>query len=162
MARRVFFSFHFQRDSWRVSQVRNSNIVTSKYQRNDFLDSADWENLKKSGEKAIENWINKQLEGTSVTVVLIGKETSERKFVQYEIKKSYEKGNGLIGIYIHGLKNSLGLTDTKGANPFDKFHLGSNSTDLLSRHIKTYDWILDNGREKIGDWIEEAARQAGR
>ena len=27
MARRVFFSFHFENDIWRVNQVRNANVV---------------------------------------------------------------------------------------------------------------------------------------
>ena len=29
MARKVFFSFHYERDAWRVAQVRNSNIITN-------------------------------------------------------------------------------------------------------------------------------------
>lgn len=80
MARRVFFSFHFERDAWRASQVRNSGVT-----KNDagFIDSVDWEEVKKKGDKAIKAWIDEQLKGTSVTVILIGNETSERKYVQY-------------------------------------------------------------------------------
>ena len=36
------------------------------------------------------------MKGTSVTVVLIGKETSDRKYVQYEIQRSYQEGKGIF------------------------------------------------------------------
>ena len=55
---------------------------------------------KEKNDDAIKRMIDKGLEGTSVTVVLIGKETSDRKWVRYEIKESYKKGNGLLGVYI--------------------------------------------------------------
>lgn len=152
MARRVFFSFHYTRDSWRVSQVRNSNVVQSKYDKNRFLDAVDWEKIKLQGDYAIKKWIDEQIIGTSVTVVLIGAETASRKWVEYEIQESIKRGNGLIGIYIHNLKNQFGFTDGKGQNPISKF----------DSSIKVYDWINDNGRLFIDDWIEEAAKKVGR
>jgi hypothetical protein len=162
MARRVFFSFHYDRDVVRVSQVRNCNVVTSDFTQDDFLDAADWETVKIGGDAAIKKWIDTQLKGTSVTVVLIGRETSERKYVKYEIEQSWNTGNGMIGIYIHNATNFAGQTDIKGANPFETFHMGDNQNDKLSNHVKTYDWINDNGRQNIGAWIEQAAKDRGR
>ena len=104
MARRVFFSFHYEIDIQRASQVRNSWVTKPDREAAGFWDAAAWEEVKKKGEGAIERWIDKQLEGTSVTVVLIGAETSERRYVQYEINESWDKGNGLIGTYVHNLK----------------------------------------------------------
>ena len=54
--------------------------------------------MKKQGDRAVKDWIDRQLKNTSVTVVLIGSETSNRPYVQYEIKKSYEAltASGLI------------------------------------------------------------------
>ena len=103
MARRVFFSFHYDRDIFRVSQVRNSGVVTSKYQESGFIDHASWESLKKQGDEAIKRWINGQLDGASVTVVLIGAETYGRQWVGYEIQRSIEQGKGMLGIYINRL-----------------------------------------------------------
>ncbi|MET0103262.1 MAG: TIR domain-containing protein [Sedimenticola sp.] len=77
MARKVFFSFHYQRDVRRVVQVRNSWVVRSKGEAQPFYDKADWETVKRTG---IEKWIDNQLSGTSVTVVLIGNETSRIQF----------------------------------------------------------------------------------
>jgi len=148
MARKVFFSFHYDRDAWRVAQVRNSNVI-SGYEKNPFYDKAGWESIKRQGDQAIKDWIEKQLNGTSVTVVLIGKETSTRPWVKYEIKRSIELGKGLMGIDISKIKNKEGNTDTTRENP-------------LPLGYKKYLWNNENGRENLGRWIEEAAKKAGK
>lgn len=161
MARKTFFSFHFERDSWRAGQVRNSGQF--KGEKAGFLDKAEWEEVKKNGEQAIKSWIDQQLKGTSTTVVLIGKETSDRKYVNYEIEESAKKGNGLLGIYIHGVKDVNGRTDSKGKNPFDNWHYNQDGKKVyFSELYPTYDWINDNGRDNLGKWIEEAAKKAGK
>ena len=97
MARKVFFSFHYEEDINRSMVVRN-NGTTKDFVG--FIDKAEFESVKKQGNQAIYNWIDNQLKGTSVTVVLIGEETLNRPFVQYEIQKSIEKGNAIIGVFI--------------------------------------------------------------
>ncbi|MGC9124452.1 MAG: hypothetical protein ACP5IB_10365, partial [Thermoplasmata archaeon] len=37
----------------------------------------------------------------------------------YEIIKSFDIGNGLLGVYIHNIKDQNGKTDVKGQNPFE-------------------------------------------
>lgn len=162
MPRKVFFSFHFDRDAWRVGQVRNCNVVQSKYDKNRFLDAADWEQIKRKGDGAIKSWIDSQIEGTSVTIVLIGAQTHTRPWVDYEIEKSWNKGNGMLGVYIHNIKNQFGFTDSQGQNPFNKFSIDNNQLNKLSSHVRTYDWLNDNGRYNIDDWIEAAAKARGR
>jgi len=163
MARKVFFSFHYQNDAWRVNQVRNSWVT--KGQTNSFMDAASWEQVQRKGENAIKAWIDSQLHGTSVTVVLIGKETAQRKYVKYEIEQSYKRGNGLLGIYIHQLKNHKGDNHfLEGDNPFGNFVIakGAFFDTRLSDIVQTYDWIDDNGYQNIQSWIEDAAKSAGR
>jgi hypothetical protein len=97
MPRRVFFSFHYKIDPVRVGQVRNSSVVRSNsVETSDFIDAAKWEAVQKQGEQAIKNWIAAQLNGTSVTVVLIGAETAKRRWIKYEIDESLKRGNGLL------------------------------------------------------------------
>ena len=141
--RKVFFSFHFARDSWRVSQVRNSNLIGAGFE-NPYYDRAGWEEVKQKGDAMIKNWIDSQIKGTSVTVVLIGKETSTRKWVKYEIARTLELGHGLIGIDISKIKNQSGATDETGVNP-------------LPLGYTRYAWNNDNGRMNLGTWIENAA-----
>jgi len=163
MARRVFFSFHYERDIWRASVVRNSWVTKPDREAAGFWDAAEWEKVKRKGEEAVKKWINKNLEGTSVTVVLIGSETATREWVNYEIKKSYERGNGMLGIYIHNIKDKDSKTDRKGKNPFDNFYIERHGKRIyLSQIYKTYDWVYDDGYNNLGEWIEEAAIQAGK
>lgn len=164
MARKVFFSFHYQRDIWRVNQVRHS-WVTKGNQAAGYIDAADFEKIERQGHDAVTRWIDSQLEGTSVTVVLIGAETASREYVQHEILQSLAKKNGaapngLMGVYIHQLKNHEENTDYKGANPFAAIRLPNG--DNMERMFRTYDWIGDKGQENFGSWVELAAQQAGR
>ena len=140
MTRRVFFSFHFENDATRAGVVRKSNITQEKA---GFVDGADWEAVKRVGDNAIENWIDKQLNGTSVTVVLVGEKTCRSRWVKYEIEKSIEIGNGLLGIDISKIKDLQGNTSERcGRIPEgDDFYL----------------WFKDDGYNNMGDWIEKAA-----
>ncbi|MCA9348449.1 TIR domain-containing protein [Candidatus Saccharibacteria bacterium] len=148
MARKIFFSFHYGRDAWRVGQVRNSNVI-GKFEKTPFYDKADWEAIKLQGDDAVKNWINNQLKGTSVTVVLIGKETASRRWVKYEIQRSIEDGKGLIGVHISGIKDQNRDTDNLGPNP-------------LPFGYKVYKWNADKGAVNLAKWVEKAAEDAGR
>jgi len=154
MARKIFFSFHYERDAWRAGQVRNCNVVSSE-DRYGFIDAADWESIKKKGDAAIERWIDDQLENTTVTALLIGAETADREWVQHEILKSWNRGNGIVCIRIHNIKDQNQKTDTAGRNPLDDFKLPDGT--ILSSVCKTYDWVIDDGRKNLGKWADEAA-----
>lgn len=117
MARRVYFAFHYQKDIWRVNQVRNS-WVTQEREVSGYYDASLWEKAKKESDLALKRLINGGIQNTSVTCVLIGSETHQRRWVQYEIIKSFDKGNGLLGVYIHNLKNQDKETSVKGNDPF--------------------------------------------
>jgi hypothetical protein len=145
MARQVFFSFHYERDIWRTNVVRNSGIVEGQSAAG-FHDASLWEEAKKKGDAAVKKLIDNGLKGTSVTVVLIGAETSTRKFVDYEIEQSLAQGNGLLGIYISGIKDQRGTTDVQGPAP----------TRLINAGANRYYW----DRDKFGDWVEAAYKAA--
>lgn len=162
MPRRVFFSFHYQRDIWRVNVVRNC-WVTQDRESAGFWDASLWESAKKKGDAAIQKMIDDGLANTSVSVVLIGTETWERKWVRYEIIQSYQRGNGLFGVYIHSIKNQLGYSDVQGNNPFDHIYIEENGfKKYFSSIYPTYDWYWNDGYENFGSWVESAAKAAGR
>lgn len=147
MARRVFFSFHYQKDIWRANVVRNSNVVDGAAAAG-FQDASLWEEAKKKGDAAIKKMIDDALVGTSVTVVLIGAETAQRKYVTYEIEQSIAKGNGLLGIYIDQIADQDGSTTSRGAVP----------EALGKAGAPVYQWDKD----KFGEWVEAAAKKAGK
>jgi len=136
MARRAYFAFHYQNDIWRVNQVRNS-WVTQDHESAGFYDASLWEEAKKQSDLGIKRMINSGLQNTSVTCVLIGSETSKRRWVQYEIIKSFDKGNALLGVYVNELKDQDGKTSAKGANPFDYLAIYTSS-DGKSASVKVW------------------------
>lgn len=162
MARKVFFSFHYMRDVKRVVQVRNSWVVRRKGEAQPFYDKAEFEKAKRRA-GGIEHWIEEQLKGTSVTVVLFGSETYDRKWVIHELKRSYELNKGIVAIDIHNVKDPQSGADIQGKNPLDCVCVESGGNEVnLSGIYKTYDWVRDKGYDNIESWIEEAAKAAGR
>lgn len=153
MARKVFYSLHYMRDAWRAAQVRNCNVIADEDEYG-VIDSVAWQTLERQGDAAIERWIKDQLKYTSVTVVLIGAQTAERDWVDHEIRQSWERGNALVGVRIHAMKNQDRETDPPGANPFAVVKLADGTP--LSSICKVHDWVADAGRENMGAWVEEA------
>jgi hypothetical protein len=145
MARRVFFSFHYERDIWRVNVVRNSGLIEGVSAAG-FHDASLWEETKRSGTEAVRRLIDNGLSGSSVTVVLIGAETFGRTYVTYEIEKSISEGKGLLGIHINNIKDRNGNTDPKGAVP----------QALVNSGAPVYTWEYG----KLGDWVELAIKRA--
>jgi len=147
MARRVFFSFDY-RHVWRVNQIRSMPNVIGAAAAG-FQDASLWEEAKKKGDAAIKRMIDDGLKNTSVTVVCIVYGTTGRKWIEYEIDKSLERGNGLVGIQIHHLKDSDGNTASPGAIP----------NKIEANGFKAYKY---SSKEALARWIEAAATAAGR
>lgn len=161
MARRAFYSFHYVPDCWRASQVRNMGVVDGNKPATDN----DWEEVKKGGDKAIQAWIDGQLSGKSVAIILIGSKTAGRKWINYEIKKAWADGKGVLGVYIHNLKDNDEKQATKGTNPFDEYKIGDK---LMSSIVKAYDppfststYVYNHIKDNFADWIEKAIEIRG-
>jgi hypothetical protein len=147
--RQVFYSFHYKPDCWRASQVRNIGVIDGNKPASDN----EWEEITSTSDDAIKKWINDQMKYRSCTVVLIGNKTANRKWINYEIVKSWNDSMGIVGIYIHGLKNSDRYISKRGENPFD--YITYDDTDKkLSAIVKCYNPIGENSKEKY-DWISK-------
>jgi hypothetical protein len=147
MARRVFFSFEYEGDVTRAMVVRQS-LVTQDQEAVGFIDAAEFEKLENQGDEVIEDWIDGELHGTSVTVVLVGEQTCGSKWVAYEIEKSIERGNGLLGIDVSKIRDFAGNT--------------SERCGKIPAGYDFYLWNNDDGYHNMSDWIEKAAQAAGR
>lgn len=120
MAKRVFFSFHYQDViDFRANVVRNHWMTKPNRENAGFFDASVWEKAKKESDIALKKLINGAISGTSVTAVLIGSNTYQRQWVHYEIFKTLAKGNKLISVHINGIKDKSQNTKLNGPNPFD-------------------------------------------
>lgn len=119
--RRVFFSFHYQNDVWKVNQVRQSWRRDKEQSREaeGFYDASIWERSKLTGPDALKRLIRDGMQNTSVTCVLVGEKTYARRWVRYELARSVVKGNGLVGVRIHLMGDRNGLASPQGPNPLD-------------------------------------------
>lgn len=152
--RQVFFSFHYNNDCWRASQVRNMG----KVDESSTFSGNDWEEVKEKSDDKIKEWIEDQLNRRSYLLLLIGEQTADRKWINYEIKRAYALNKGIVGIYIHKLKNKDGKQGNRGNNPFEFIILDGKR---LSNHVKVFDssyssseYVYDDIKQNIENLIE--------
>lgn len=131
----VYFSFHYDRDNWRVQQVMQMGALDGQR----LLNSQSWEEVKRRGRSAIMKWIDDQMKYKSAVVVLVGSETAGRQWVRYEIEKAWNDKRPLVGVRIHGLADRAGNVDYPGNNPFSQIALRGGGTigDFISLHNPT-------------------------
>ncbi|ASC72001.1 uncharacterized protein XM38_029550 [Halomicronema hongdechloris C2206] len=150
----VFYSFHFDNDVMRVQQIRNIGILEG----NSPASPNDWERLKRTGETAVERWIEDNMKYKRCVIVLIGSDTANRPWVKYEIKKAWNDQRALLGIYIHNLKCPRNGFSKKGKNPFDELQLESGTK--LSSLVTCYDPSPLNAYDEIAKNVENWIRWA--
>lgn len=148
MARKVFYSFHFDNDNWRAGQVRNIGTVEGDKPVN----GNKWEEVKHKSDVTIKAWIDDNLKDKSCLIVLIGEITSERKWVNYEINRAWELGKAVCGIYIHNLEDVFGKQSKKGKNPFNS-HI-----PIFDSSYETSKYVYDDIKNNISDLVEKATR----
>ena len=120
MAKRVFFSFHYDDvEMFRANVVRKHDMTKESRDDAGFFDASIWESARRRGDDALKRLINDALDGTSVTAVLIGSDTFSRRWVRYEILKSLERGNSLFGVHINQIRDKDKQVKPLGPNPLD-------------------------------------------
>jgi hypothetical protein len=150
MARRVFYSFDYERDAVRVQQVKNMGVLTGQ----PILTSNRWEEVTGGTKRGIKKYIDEQMEGKTCVVVLIGKRTAEREWVRYEIEKAWNESLGLVGVFIHNLADMNKLKSAKGTNPFRHFTVGRKKT-RMSFVVPVYD-PPGTSSSSAYKWIEKS------
>lgn len=148
MARKVFYSFHFDNDNWRAGQVRNIGTVEGDKP----VIGNKWEDVKHKSDATIKDWIDSNLRDKSCLIVLIGEKTSERKWVNYELNRAWELGKAVCGIYIHNLEDVFGEKSKKGKNPFN------NHIPVFESSYTTSKYVYDDIKSNISDLVEKAIK----
>lgn len=172
--RQVFYSFHYAKDYWRTQMIRNIGMIDGSKP----VSSNEWEEVKRKGRYAIENWIKSQLSYRTCLIVLVGEETYNREWIRYEIQEAWRRGLGVMAIHIHNLKDACSLTSREGRSPFYAFYINKsrnairegNSPLLYEENMgyicksynppsfytsqQTYNYIASH----LSEWVEEAIR----
>jgi len=142
LTRRTFFSFHYQPDVWRAWNVRNSWVVRPQDQEDrGFFDSSVFEASKKNGDDALKAFLRNGIDNSSVTCVLAGSATWTRRWVRYEIARSVVKGNGLLAVYIHNVKDRHGQIAAQGANPLSQMGLYRTDSGIFLAEWGDGKWV---------------------
>jgi hypothetical protein len=163
MARKVFYSFHYQDDITRVMTVRNQWVTKGTQTASGVIDKAEFEKIQKIGDDAVKRWIRDQLTGTSATIVLLGANTLSRPFVKYEIVQSIINKNAIIGVRIHSIKDMR----TQLASVSENAHVSVGTYrdgsqiyfDSIAHGI--YDYVSQDGYNNLEKWVEDAVRAKG-
>lgn len=160
--RRVYLIYHHEGDQWRAAQVRNVLASASDMQIPRY-DLAEWEELRRGGEQAISEYIDAEMRDASVAILLVGGQTSRRRWIDYEIVRSHEQGLGLFAIDVGGIPDRNGMTTMSGVNPLE---LWQGDVDGVRRPMsdiyRTYNWVEDDGFKNLERWVEAAAHDAER
>ena len=160
--RRTFYSFHFDNDAWRAGQVRNIGVT----EHDEPVSPNAWEEVKRGGDAAIKKWVDGQMGTRSCVIVLVGSQTANRRWVNYEIAKAWDDKKGLLGIYVHRLLNQNSQSSIKGSNPFSYVKLKNGLTIANSpQHVTVYDPpytdskdVYAHIKDKLEDWTENAIK----
>ena len=141
--RNIFISFQHK------DQMKAKGFNLLSWAKNvdvDFVGRHLLDPVKSKDEKYIKSEINKQIKGTSVTVVLIGKDTKKSEYQPYEIEQSLAKDtpNGILGIK---LDESVNLPKDSATGKL----LHDSGAEII-------DWEPD----KFGEAIDRAASAASR
>lgn len=156
MARRVFYSFHYDADNWRAGMVRNIGVVEGNRPATDN----EWEKRQERWRQGHPEVDQRSDVGRSCAIVLIGRTTAGRKWINYEIQQAWADGKGLLGIHVHNLEDKNGKQTTKGRNPFEDLKVnGVNLSRIVSAYdpprstsTGVYGYISDH----LADWVESA------
>lgn len=153
MAKRVFFSFHYKDvKDFRANVVRNHWRLKPNREICGYYDASIWEAARRQGDTALKRLINKGLDQTSNTCVLIGTQTFERPWIRYELLKSFKKGNHIFGVHINSIQDKHKKTKIKGPDPLEYVgvtYTSSGKTATL--------WEVVNGKWKEYKKIDGSA-----
>lgn len=145
MPRRVFFSFHYNDVAdFRVNVVRNSNALKFSGNTAKFIDKSLWEEAKQKSPLALKQIIDNGLKGCGVTALLIGSGTANRRWVKYELVKSFTEGKGILAIHVNRIRSRMtSRISKKGINPLSrlKVKVDDKCEKLSFFELKDGKWI---------------------
>jgi hypothetical protein len=150
--RRIFISYHHHADQRAVDTfVRDFSgqlEVFTDHSVERVADSSDVDYLARV--------CRERIKGTSVTIVMIGRQTGCRRFVDWEILDTLRRQHGLFGLVVHGLDHRSAWVpdrswDNINTGYAEWYQYPSNGSELkwmISRAYNQNPKLIDNSRSK--------------
>jgi hypothetical protein len=166
MAKRVYFAFDYEDVAdFRANVVRNHKFAEG-VEKAGYFDASIWEESKRKDDATLKRLINGALDNTTVTAVLIGSDTYARRWVRYEIIKSIQRGNALVGIHINGIAGKAGKHEQAkalGPNPMEYVGLQITSDGKSGNPVEWdgHKWISSKDADSYKFKNERAAADRG-
>jgi Thoeris protein ThsB, TIR-like domain len=161
MAKSVFFSFHYDRDAWRVQQVMKMGALEGQ----PLLNAQKWEEVKRQGDAAIKRWIADQMARRSAVVALVGAQTAARPWVRHEIAYAWDNHKPLVGVRIHGLADRSGHAEVAGGDPFARVTLKGGGTvsdyvTLFTPRGSSTQAVYADIKSNLTTWVANAYKRS--
>lgn len=166
MAKRVFFSFHYQDViDFRANAVRNHWTTKPDREEAGYFDASVWEESRLKGDSALMEMIDDALDNTSNTCVLVGTETYKRPWVRYEILRSFKRGNHLLAVHINSVNGKDKKTKDLGRNPFEFVRVRYSADGLKATLVEWSgtEWVKYNKVDGSADYaVKVPAERRGK
>lgn len=147
----VFFAFDRALDSARAEMLRERWDGPDRTSSG-FCDDSTWASVQMRGVEGVVDWVQSEMVGSDVVVVLIGAETTFCGHVKTAIERGVEAGLGVVGIRVHQIPGADGMRGMPGPDPLFALHA----------EVTTHDWMPGFSDRFLTDWVYMAAQRAGR
>lgn len=141
IANNIFIS-HLGEDDSHVQSLKQRLIERGNNVRNFSIDSTKHKNGRIPSDEVIRRYLRIRAKMSSTIICLIGHDTHNSKWVNYEIRLAHLYGKRIVGIYSHGSSNAVELPEAYkkyGSPP-----IGWNSLDKLSEIIDGKNFPSEN------------------
>lgn len=150
--RRVFISYHHANEQSVVDEF--SKTFSEDYEV--FTDKSVDRAAESDDTEYLARVCREAIDGTSVTIVMIGRKTGLRKFVDWELHYTLDKKHGLVAISRPGLEDSAAslpdrLRDNRNSGYAKWYRYPSSASSLKNMIDEAYNADtskIDNSRAK--------------
>ena len=151
----VFIS-HYGQDDQHVQSLKQRLRDRGYNIRNSSIDSTKHNDGRIPSDAVVQRLLRRGISWAGTFICLIGPETHNRWWVNYEIRQAHLQGKRIVGVYLHGSDNSVRLPEAfkkYGGTP-----IGWNSLDKLGDAMEGKDIPAENPDGTPRDPIYQVVR----
>lgn len=155
ITKNIFIS-HRGEDDNSVQRLKERLKENSYDVRNSSVDSTKHQHGRRPSDETIRKNLKEGVSWASTLICLIGPDTHNSAWVNYEIEQAHQMGKRIVGIYIHGYNEAVELPEA-----FKKYGgppIGWNSLDKLTDVLDGENIPAENPDGTVREPIHEITR----